>query len=235
MTDSNDFNRKSDPHDTPHSSTRRRILTALAAGAGAAVLLPEKWVKPVVDKVMTPVHAQATVACSAPAGCYTFESGPIGNGEISFFWEGGQGPVPVGVRLSFGCLATESGPEPRLIVVAASEAEASSLLGTAALRLAPIIDGPSLPAGCNFYDGGPVGLSDRRFKENVEHIGHDERTRLALYEFNYIGQPDQRYRGVMADEVEPLFPEAVITRPDGMKAVKYGVLGIPFEKVRSLH
>ncbi len=232
MTEGKDFDRKSDPHDTPHSSSRRRILTALAAGTGAAVLLPEKWVKPVVDKVMTPAHAQATVACSAPAGCYNTLD-PAG-GPVSFFWEGGQGPVPVDVLSGSGCEGEPTGIV-ILVVVAASEAEASSLLGTGTVRLATITSGPSLPAGCNFYDGGEVNESDRRLKENVERVGYDPRTKLALYEFNYIGQPDARYRGVMADEVEPRFPQAVITRPDGMKAVKYGVLGIPFEKVGSLH
>lgn len=60
------------------------------------------------------------------------------------------------------------------------------------------------------------------------------RTGLSLYEFSYIGKPVVRYRGVKADEVEPPFPEAVITRPDGMKAVKYGVLGIEFSEVGSV-
>jgi hypothetical protein len=230
MTDGKDFNRKSESLDTPHSSTRRRLLTALAAGTGAAVLLPEKWVKPVVDKVMTPAHAQATVACTAAAGCYNAVN-PTGN-PVSFTWPGGQGPAIIDIFPGEDCPV---GPSPEVtltIVVASSQAEASSLLGDNAFLLPTT---PALPSGCNFYDGGEVGDSDRRLKENVERVGYDPRTKLALYEFNYIGQPDQRYRGVMADEVEPLFPEAVVTRPNGMKAVKYGVLGIPFEKVGPLH
>ena len=233
MTDDTDFGAKHETQKSPHSPGRRRILAALAAGTGAAVLLPEKWVKPVVDKVITPAHAQATVACSAPAGCYNYTgpfSPPLDAG--SFTWSGGQGPTLITLLGDVNCAAGLDG-EQFLMVVASSDAEATSLLGV----LFPILlaTSPPPPQSCFFYVGVEVAPSDRRLKENIEHIGHDERTRLALYEFNYIGQPDQRYRGVMADEVEPLFPEAVITRPDGMKAVKYGVLGIPFEQVGSLH
>ena len=232
MTDVKDFGAKHETQKSPHSPGRRRILTALAAATGAAVLLPEEWVKPVVGKVMSPAHAQATVACSAPAGCYNAED-PDTGAAVSFTWPGGQGPAIIDIFPGSDCPLEVQFVATIVIVVASSAAEADSLLGTGSANLLPTT--PSLPTGCNFYDGGEVGDSDRRLKENIEHIGHDERTKLALYEFNYIGQPDARYRGVMADEVEPLFPEAIITRPDGMKAVKYGVLGIPFEKVGSLH
>jgi len=230
MSEKRDLQQKSESSDNCPSPSRRRILTALAAGTGAAVLLPEKWVKPVVDKVMTPAHAQATVACSAAAGCYNAVNPD--NEDVSFTWPGGQGPEIIDIFPGLNCPTGQSPEITLTIVVASSQAEASSLLGDNAFLLPTT---PSLPSGCNFYDGGEVGDSDRRLKENVERVGYDPRTKLALYEFNYIGQPDQRYRGVMADEVEPRFPEAVVTRTNGMKAVKYGALGIPFEKVGSLH
>ena len=150
MTDGKDLDRKSDPHDTPHSSSRRRILTALAAGTGAAVLLPEKWVKPVVDKVLTPIHAQATVACFAPAGCYT--GVPADNPSSpprSFQWPGGQGPETL-LQLEPGCGDRVPDTDEITLVVASSAAEASSLLGGPAVPVI-ITGGPSLPDGCSFY------------------------------------------------------------------------------------
>ena len=73
--------------------------------------------------------------------------------------------------------------------------------------------------------------SDRRIKENVEEVGVDQRTSLTLYEFNYIGDEHKRYLGVMADEVEMLFQDAVVDTDDGYKAVLYVELGIKFEEV----
>ena len=44
-----------------------------------------------------------------------------------------------------------------------------------------------------------------------------------LYRFRYRGQPELQI-GVMADEVRPLHPDAVITNPDGFDMVNYGLL-----------
>lgn len=72
--------------------------------------------------------------------------------------------------------------------------------------------------------------SDRRLKENIREVGVDQRTALTLYEFNYKADPDKKYIGVMADEVELVYPEAV-TEKDGFKAVYYDMLGIEFQEV----
>lgn len=73
--------------------------------------------------------------------------------------------------------------------------------------------------------------SDRKIKENIEEVGVDQRTALTLYEFNYIGDTTRRFRGVMADEVEMVYPTAVIDTDLGFKAVDYGALGIEFKEV----
>ena len=75
-----------------------------------------------------------------------------------------------------------------------------------------------------------MAFSDARLKENVEPVGVDQRTALTIYEFNYIGD-DKRYRGVMAQEVEMAYPDAVETGEDGYMKVRYDLLGIPFEEV----
>jgi hypothetical protein len=73
--------------------------------------------------------------------------------------------------------------------------------------------------------------SDPRLKENIEAVGRDEETGLTIYEFNYLDQPEKRYRGVMADEVQETYPEAVVTDDSGYLMVNYALLGIEFEEV----
>ena len=91
-------------------------------------------------------------------------------------------------------------------------------------------------AGAKMYTGG-FG-SDERVKENIVDVGVDQRTALTLYEFNYkerFGDPNIRYRGVMAQEVELSYPDAVFTRTDGVfkgyKTVDYNMLGIQMKEV----
>jgi|TARA_R110002072_G_scaffold181312_1_gene337563 hypothetical protein len=81
-------------------------------------------------------------------------------------------------------------------------------------------------------------FSDQRAKENIVDVGVDQRTALTLYEFNYkeeFGDPKIRYRGVMAQEVELSYPDAVLIRTDGVfngyKTVDYGMLGIEMKEV----
>jgi len=76
--------------------------------------------------------------------------------------------------------------------------------------------------------GGLFGLgaaaikaSDKRLKENIKPIG--KLMGQKIYEYNYKGSKDYQV-GVMAQDVEKRRPDAVITRPDGFKAVNYGRL-----------
>ena len=80
--------------------------------------------------------------------------------------------------------------------------------------------------------GGTLGaaaiMSDIRTKENIKPIGWLPNG-LPVYEYEY--KPEWKaeaghgkFVGVMAQEVEQVMPEAVITRPDGYKMVNYGVL-----------
>jgi hypothetical protein len=72
--------------------------------------------------------------------------------------------------------------------------------------------------------------SDRRLKENIREVDVDRRTGLSLYEFNYKADPSRKFIGVMADEVELVYPEAVVEK-DGFLAVYYDMLGIEFKEV----
>jgi hypothetical protein len=72
------------------------------------------------------------------------------------------------------------------------------------------------------YGGGAAMFSDRRLKTDIERVGttaHD----FPLYEYTIFGE---RQRGVMADEVRGVMPEAVITHPSGYLMVNYEMLGL---------
>ena len=75
----------------------------------------------------------------------------------------------------------------------------------------------------------PAGtFSDIRTKENIVEIGV---SKIGLPVYIYEYKPEWKneaghgkFMGYMAHEVEEFMPEAVITRPDGIKMVNYGAL-----------
>lgn len=89
-------------------------------------------------------------------------------------------------------------------------------------------DGTTCPASGG---GTTMGMaSDRRLKQDIVRIG-DHPLGFGLYLFSYVPDRraecgDGRYLGVMADEVELVMPEAVTTRADGFREVRYDMLGI---------
>ena len=80
--------------------------------------------------------------------------------------------------------------------------------------------GQALGLGASFIPG--FGKSDRRLKKHTKQVAtlaHD----IGVWAFRYIWEPATeplRY-GYMADEVEPVFPDAVAVGPDGFKMVDY--------------
>lgn len=87
--------------------------------------------------------------------------------------------------------------------------------------------------------GGFVGglaktgiFSDRRLKHDISAAGVDDRTGLNLYQFSYrYDAQGSRYIGVMADEVQKSFPDAVSEDESGYMRVDYEKLGIEFKEV----
>ena len=80
---------------------------------------------------------------------------------------------------------------------------------------------------------GIAAMSDIRLKTNIDQVGFDAQTKLPIYEFAYKAAPTLRYRGVMAQDVEKVYPQAVVERTDGYKRVRYDMLGMSMERVRS--
>jgi hypothetical protein len=75
--------------------------------------------------------------------------------------------------------------------------------------------------------GAAIMASDIRMKENIKKVGN--LNGLNVYEFDYKPEfKDEagygRFIGVMAQEVETVRPDAVVTKEDGYKMVNYGVL-----------
>jgi hypothetical protein len=71
--------------------------------------------------------------------------------------------------------------------------------------------------------------SDIRLKTDITRVG-TAANGLPLYHFRYRGLPTV-YEGVMAQDVLQHFPEAVVTRPGGILAVNYGMLGLEMKIV----
>ena len=80
---------------------------------------------------------------------------------------------------------------------------------------------------------GIAKYSDIRLKTNIDQVGFDAQTKLPIYEFAYKAAPILRYRGVMAQDVEKVYPQAVVEGTDGYKRVRYDMLGMSMERVRS--
>lgn len=77
---------------------------------------------------------------------------------------------------------------------------------------------------------GPPPPSDRRLKQDIERVGTYDNG-LPMYEFAYRDAPERRYRGVMADDVLKIRPDAVLVAADGYQRVNYALLGITLEAV----
>jgi hypothetical protein len=90
-------------------------------------------------------------------------------------------------------------------------------------------------AGLGLYNAMSGTSSDIRVKENIEFVDI-LMDGINIYEFDYKPEfKDKaghgRYRGVMADEVEQIMPQAVVTDSNGYKYVHYDMLGIQMEQV----
>ena len=80
--------------------------------------------------------------------------------------------------------------------------------------------GGALAGGIGSAGGIAKFFSDRRLKSNIERVGTHP-LGIGIYEYNIGGR---RERGVMADEVQAVKPEAVSTHESGYKMVNYGAL-----------
>ena len=83
--------------------------------------------------------------------------------------------------------------------------------------------GDILGAGATVLSAASFVTSDFRVKENIKEVGISEEG-IPIVEFNYIGKP-KRWRGVIAQDVEKIMPNAVTTH-QGVKYVDYSQLTV---------
>ena len=137
--------------------------------------------------------------------------------EISALLSGSQVQMPQFQGYSGVTVA----PTPYLQAMQAQDAAAMQRYGIAANQAASNMSGLYGLAGSLGSAAITAGMfSDRRLKSNIVRVGTHP-LGIGVYEYDIFGE---RQRGVMADEVEKVLPEAVITRPDGYKMVNYGLL-----------
>lgn len=67
------------------------------------------------------------------------------------------------------------------------------------------------------------GSSDIRLKKNIKYVGHTKKLKIPVYEFSYIWDEDDTpvHTGVMAHNVLPIIPDAVIIDASGYGRVDY--------------
>ena len=94
------------------------------------------------------------------------------------------------------------------------------------------VHGPNLldTIGQFAISAGAAAISDIELKENIKEVGTSPRG-FTLYEFNYIDEPNQRYRGVMAQDLLKQLPQAVSEGDNGYLQVDYNMTDVVFQKV----
>jgi hypothetical protein len=133
--------------------------------------------------------------------------------EISALLSGGQVTVPQFQGYSGVTIA----PAPVFQAGQAQDAAAMQRYGIQANQAASNMGGLFNLAGSL---GSAALLSDRRLKSNIVRLGTHP-LGIGIYAYDIFGE---RQLGVMADEVEQVKPEAVLTHSSGFKMVNYGAL-----------
>jgi hypothetical protein len=94
-------------------------------------------------------------------------------------------------------------------------------------------------AGNVIVDGNVTAYSDITLKDNIETINNAlnkvNQVRGVTYTRRDLQDKQTRYTGVIAQEIESVLPEAVMTDSDGVKSVAYGnVIGLLIESIKEL-
>lgn len=171
-------------------------------------------------------YAQAGTFLSGPTPQQQFAGIPrVGADRQAAYTMGGGAAGPQGVQ--FGQMAYQNAMQSHN---AQGNPWATALGGAASGAAAGAAFGP-YGAVIGGVVGGAAGyFSDERVKTNIVDTGETVRG-LKLYDFSYVWAPFERFRGVMAQEVEKLFPEFVLVTGNGIKAVNYDGLGIKLRKL----
>ena len=99
------------------------------------------------------------------------------------------------------------------------------------------IGGSISVSGSITASGDITAFSDERLKTNIETIPEAIYKVMQIRGVNYTSRIDGReHLGVIAQEVERVVPEAVLTHPNGTKSVAYGnLVGLLIEAIKTLN
>ena len=120
-----------------------------------------------------------------------------------------------------GQLATVSGPD--MLSAATAQGQYNQGIYNAQSAAASNLMGSLIGAGGMLGGAAIMKPSDIRLKKNIIKLGIHKTLGIGLYTWDYLW--GEKGAGVMAQELEQVMPEAVITMPDGFKAVNYSMLG----------
>ena len=77
--------------------------------------------------------------------------------------------------------------------------------------------------------GAGAAASDKTLKENIVKVGQSP-SGFNVYEWNYLWSPE-RFRGVIAQEVQKIKPKAVLSNIFGHLLVDYSKLDVNMERI----
>ena len=164
-----------------------------------------------------PSQSQGATSTGTSAGNSTVNAASTPAAQYLQGLSAGNGTIMQGQGLNVSGLGTATGAQTSAYNQSQSAAaQAQGGIGS--------LVGMGLMAGATAYK------SDRRLKKKISRVGEDKRG-FGIYEFEYRDNPGSRFRGVMADEVEPIVPEAVSYGEDGFAQVDYERLGLKMVEV----
>ncbi len=67
-------------------------------------------------------------------------------------------------------------------------------------------------------------MSDERLKTDIKKVGM--KNGLPIYQFRYVGVENHVFEGVLAQDVQKMYPDAVMETEQGYLAVNYDAIGI---------
>ena len=86
--------------------------------------------------------------------------------------------------------------------------------------------------GAATFNNNITAFSDRRLKDNIETLDSQKTYEMRGVSYTRDGRPGS---GVIAQEMEEVAPELVLTNDEGMKSVDYGrMVGYLIETIKDL-
>ena len=120
-------------------------------------------------------------------------------------------------------------PPPIMQGVMAQGADAANRYGTEMAGYGQRMNAIGNMVGGYAAGGGFGEISDKTLKENIVKVGQSP-SGFNIYEWNYLWSPE-RFRGVIAQEVQKIKPQAVLSNIFGHLLVDYSKLDVNMERI----